>query len=257
MCLILLAHDLHPRYRLILAANRDEYFDRPSAAADWWPDHPGVLAGRDLQGGGTWMGVTRTGRWSAITNFREPDKIAEAPSRGGLVLAALTSGHGPDRFLRGVQAEAVAYNGFNQLVGDDRSLWYYSNRGSDPPRQLDRGLYGLSNHLLDTSWPKVEGGKRELANALDLEGEALVEQLLELLGDRSVPPDDDLPDTGVGLDFERILAPRFIVSPVYGTRTSYVLLIDRNGEVVLVEQQLDKGRPRGRSVRFVLQIEGQ
>jgi uncharacterized protein with NRDE domain len=256
MCLILLANDLHPRYRLIVAANRDEFYERPSAPAGWWNDQPGVLAGRDLRGGGTWMGVTRTGHFSAITNFREPDKMAEAPSRGGLVLAALACGQTPERYLAGVQAEAGAYNGFNQIVGDRQSLWFYSNRDTVPPRELGRGLFGLSNHLLDTPWPKVEGGKRELAAALDLTGEGLVERLLELLADRSAPPDYCLPDTGVGLDFERILAPRFILSPVYGTRTSYVLLLDRKGEVVLVEQGFENGRANGRPVRFVFTIEG-
>jgi uncharacterized protein with NRDE domain len=255
MCLILLAYDLHPRYRLVVAANRDEFYDRPSAAVDWWHDQPDVLAGRDLRGGGTWLGVTRAGRFSALTNFREPDRIEDAPSRGGLVLAALTSDQAPQHYLAGVQSTAAAYNGCNQLVGDERSLWYYSNRDPGPPRQLDRGLFGLSNHLLDTPWPKVAGGKRELEEALRLDGEPLVERLLELLGDRSMPTDDNLPDTGVGLQLERVLAPRFIVSPVYGTRTSYVVTFDRNGEVVMVEQSFDRGRAKGRPVRFTFGIE--
>jgi uncharacterized protein with NRDE domain len=256
MCLILLAHDVHPRYRLVVAANRDEFYERPTAPTSWWEDEPAVLGGRDLRSGGTWMGVTRNGRFAAITNLRELGKVrADAPSRGGLVLDGLTTDLAPDRYLEGVRSAAGAYNGFNLLVGDGQGLWVYSNRGGVPPREVGRGVFGLSNHLLDTSWPKVEGGKKELEQALELAGEELADRLLELLGDRSVPPDDALPDTGVGLEFERALAPRFIVSPVYGTRASYAVLFDRSGEVVFVEQVFEDGRAVGEPTRFSFRIE--
>jgi len=246
MCLILGALDVHPDYRLVVAANRDEFYDRPAEPVAWWPDEPRVLAGRDLRSGGTWLGVTRGGRFAAITNYREPGNInPDAPSRGGLVLASLTDDRGPARYMDEVQQVAAAYNGFNLLAGDASGLWICSNRNGAGPTEIGNGIFGLSNHLLNTPWPKVAEGCREFESALCLSGPAVVERLLEVLGDRTIAADEQLPNTGVGLEMERLLSSRFIVSPIYGTRASYVVLIGRNDRVTFVEQVFDEGRPSG------------
>lgn len=256
MCLILLAHGAHPRYRLIVAANRDEFYDRPTARADWWQDPPGVLAGRDLRSGGTWMGVTRSGRFAAITNYREPGALrADAPSRGQLVIDALTCDDRPLCFLQQAMNGGGAYNGFNLLVGEGDDLCFYSNRSKEPPREVGYGVFGLSNHLLDTPWPKVVAGKRALSDALPLEDDELVEALLTILEIRQPAVDDSLPDTGVGIEVERVLSPMFITSAVYGTRASYVVLFDRDGEVTFVEQTFERGEPAGEPLRFSFQVQ--
>ncbi len=235
MCLILFAYGIHPRYRLILAANRDEFYARPSAAAAFWDDAPNLLAGRDLQDGGTWLGITRRGRFAALTNYRDPASLrAEAPSRGRLVGDYLRGRAAPADYLDEIRSGAHAYNGFNLLVGDAHSLHWFSNRGRSV--SLSPGLYGLSNHLLDTPWPKVERGKAGLAALLDRGGDPEAEDMLTLLADRTRPADADLPDTGVGLEWERVLSSIFITSPVYGTRSSTVLKVGRNGDVAFWER---------------------
>jgi uncharacterized protein with NRDE domain len=255
VCLVLIAVDVHPRYRMVVAANRDEFYERPTAAATWWDDEPEVLAGRDLLSGGTWMGVTRGGRFAAITNFREPDKIREdAPSRGHLVMEALTATADPVGTLELIRAESGPYNGFNLLVGDSGGLAVYSNRDRQPPQQVGQGIFGLSNHFFDTGWPKVRVGRRRLGEALELEGEALIDRLLAILADPSVPDDSELPDTGVGLEYERLLASSFIVSPVYGTRASYALLFDRDGGICFVEQSFEQGEAAGDALRFEFSV---
>ncbi len=235
MCLILFAYNMHPSYRLILAANRDEFYDRPTAAADFWKDHPHVLAGRDLKEKGTWLGVTTGGRFAAITNYREPlSWMPVAPSRGKLVSRYLTGRARPGKYLEKISTDAMLFNGFNLLAGDRDELWGYSNRGDI--QKLSAGIYGLSNHLLDTPWPKVQRGKKQLSQALHLKGEELEEALFAMLADRHVPPDQRLPDTGVGLEWEKVLSPIFIKSPDYGTRSSTILLIAKNRRVKLVEK---------------------
>ena len=235
MCLILFAYNVHPAYRLILAANRDEFFDRPSQPADFWPDHPCVLGGRDLKEMGTWLGVTKDGRYAAITNYRDPMSLKnDAPSRGKLVSDYLTGNLSAEDYLRNTMPSAPHYNGFNLLLGDPENLWVYSNRGV--ALKLKPGIYGLSNHLLDTPWPKVQRGKRLLKKALDKKGDELDESVLSLLADRHVPPDDQLPDTGVTQEWERMLSPMFIASPVYGTRSCTALLIARNRRIRFIER---------------------
>jgi uncharacterized protein with NRDE domain len=256
MCLILLAHDVHSRYRLVVAANRDEFYERPTARSDWWRDLPGVLAGRDLQSGGTWIGVTRSGRFAAITNYREPGGThADAPSRGQLVVDALTCAGGPHTAQLRIMETGGDYNGFNLLAADRHGVWVCSNRSADPPRRVERGVFGLSNHLFDTPWPKVMTGRDEMSAALGFEGDELVDALLALLSDREVPDDDELPETGVGITYERVLGPKFIVSPSYGTRASYVVLFDRNGEITFVEQSFDRGEPAGEPLRFSFHVQ--
>ena len=236
MCLILLSYKMHPDYRLILAANRDEFYNRPTAPLDYWADYPDVLAGRDLKGSGTWLGVTQSGRIAAITNYRDPAAhMQNAPSRGILTRNYLTTNSPLQSYLKEVSKMGNTYNGFNLIVGDSSGLFYYSNRAT-PVHKLKPGLYGISNHLLDTSWPKVKKGKIRLQGQLNGKEGIDLEKIFEILSDSSLPPDDELPDTGVGLHRERILSPLFIISPDYGTRSSSVVLIDRSGQVTFRER---------------------
>lgn len=253
MCLILFAYEAHPAYRLVVAANRDEFYERPTAAAAFWADAPGVLAGRDLLHGGTWLGMTRGGRFAAVTNYRDPSsKIDHAPSRGALVTDFLKSVQSPEEYLHALAARADAYNGFNLLAGDARSLYYFSNRGG-PPQELRPGVSGLSNALLDTPWPKVVRGKRALAEGLK-KGDALApEAVTEVLLDRVRAADAELPETGVGLEIERVLSPRFIVSKGYGTRCATVVLQDRAGRLTFTERTFAAGEAAG-EVRYEFNV---
>lgn len=236
MCLILLSYKLHPDYRLILAANRDEFYARPTAPLDYWADHPGVLAGRDLKGNGTWLGVTRSGRIAAITNYRDPaTHLQNAPSRGILIRDYLAGNSSPQRYLEEVSKIGRRYNGFNLFVGDASGLFYYSNRAT-PVHKLKPGLYGISNHLLDTAWPKIKKGKIRLQGQLNGQEKIDFEKIFEILSDSSLPPDDELPDTGVGLHWERILSPLFIISSDYGTRSSSIVLIDKSCQITICER---------------------
>jgi uncharacterized protein with NRDE domain len=253
MCLILLAHDAHPRYRLVVAANRDEFYARPTAPADWWEDAPTVLAGRDLRGGGTWMGVDREGRWAAVTNYRDPGaERTDAPSRGELVGGFLRGRESPDDYIARLRPRAGQYNGFNLLVGEPGAVLWLSNRAPEP-RALDPGIHGVSNHLLDTPWPKVERGKRALG-ALLREPRLGAEPMLDLLLDRTVAADHQLPDTGVGLTLERALSTMFIATPEYGTRSSTALLVDRDGGVLLVERTHRPGASETDDRRFEFSV---
>ena len=240
MCLVLIAYKVHPRYPLILAANRDEFYDRPTATASYWEEAPELFAGRDLVHRGTWLGVTRGGRCAALTNYREPHAARQdAPSRGGLVSGFLRSEVGPKDYLARLQGKAAAYNGFNLLLGDPDGLYCYSNKSGQAVR-LSPGIHGLSNHLLDTPWPKVVRG-RDTLSELAQRGDFSREELFAILGDRSQAPDGELPDTGVGLELERLLSSIFIVSERYGTRSSTVLLIDADRRVSFVERSFDGG----------------
>ncbi|MDJ0955576.1 MAG: NRDE family protein [Arenicellales bacterium] len=234
MCLLFIALNCHSDYPIVLAANRDEYYDRPTRGLHVWDDVPNLLAGRDLHKGGTWFGVTRTGRWAAVTNFRERGQNTEAKSRGTLVSNYLTSDSSPSEYLRQLKPEAGSYNGFNLVVGDlDRAL-YFTNRHSEP-KTLKSGVFGLSNHLLDSPWPKVEKGKKKLSHLLRRE-DLNTDPLFSLLTDRSIAPDETLPSTGVSLDMERLLSPGFINGEVYGTRSSTTLLINKNNRLKLEER---------------------
>jgi len=239
MCLILLAWNHHPAYRLILAANRDEVHARPSAPAAWWEQPPGILAGRDLAGGGTWCGIDRRGRWAAVTNFRDfrdpATRRENAPSRGLLVSDFLASGTRPESGLTALTTQAGDYRPFNLLAGDRQEIAYFGSR-EGRVRRLPPGLYGLSNALLDTPWPKVTSAKAALACLLRQE-QVASEELFALLADRTPAPDVDLPDTGLGLPRERLLSSRFICSEAYGTRCSTLLLIRKDGRVEFRERR--------------------
>jgi uncharacterized protein with NRDE domain len=240
MCLILLSFKQHSRYPFILAANRDEFYDRPSAPVAFWDDAPNILAGRDIKAGGTWLGITRKCRIAAVTNYRDPASIKDgAPSRGWLVRDYLCGTEEPATYLESVALRADRYNAFNLIAGDASSLYYFSNRdflNRERIMELTPGLYGLSNHLLDTSWTKVERGKSALSSLLAGKENPEPEEIFSILSDQWRPDDDRLPDTGVGLEWERILSAMFIVSPVYGTRSSTVLMIDQRNRVILAER---------------------
>jgi uncharacterized protein with NRDE domain len=258
MCLILLAHQAHPDYPLVLAANRDEFHERPTAPAVYWEEAPHVLAGRDLVAGGSWMGVTRSGRWAALTNYRDPPTARPGrPSRGALVGDFLRGSEAPEVYLAAVAAEAEQYDGFNLLVGDVASAHYYGNRvpGGAAPRKLEPGVYGLSNHLLDTPWPKVARGKRLLADLLDA-GAPTATALLEILYDTEIAPAHALPDTGVGAAWERALSASFVATPTYGTRASTALIIDGARTATFVERTFLPGPVLDGEVRLDLVLAG-
>ncbi len=223
MCLIALAWQAHPDQPLVVAANRDEWRERPARAAHWWEDHPAILAGRDLQAGGTWMGVTPGRRFAAVTNFRDPsDRRPAARSRGELVSGFLLSDETPAAFLARLAPRAGDYSAFNLLVGDAGSLWYYGSR-EGTVREVAPGVHALSNHLLDEPWPKVTRAREAMARA---RGDA---DLFAMLADATPAPDAHLPDTGVGLERERWLSPILIRGEAYGTRTSTVLRLGAAG----------------------------
>jgi uncharacterized protein with NRDE domain len=238
MCLILFAYRIHPHYRLILLANRDEFFARPTQQLAFWSDAPEILAGRDLQAGGTWFGITREGRFAAVTNYRDPQNVsADALSRGKIPVDYLQSDLSPQDFCTARRNDWHRYNGFNLLAGDRDNLVWTSNR-SWKVQTIAPGLYGLSNHLLDTGWPKVQRGKDGLRRLLSPAGTGPVahDDLFALLLDTWQPPDSDLPDTGIGPVWERLLAPIFIRGDDYGTRSSLVLTITENGEAICSER---------------------
>jgi uncharacterized protein with NRDE domain len=244
MCLILFAYQAHPCYPLLVAANRDEYYVRPTAPMAYWQDIPELLAGRDLQAGGTWLGITRSGRFAAITNFRDPRSVLpNAPSRGHLVSDFLKSRESGRAYLERLLPQGGTYNGFNLLLGDGKELLYYSNQDG-APQTLQPGIYGLSNHLLNTPWPKVERGRWMLAALLEGNAVPSPDDLLGLLQDHTRAADEALPNTGVSLAWERILSPLFIESPDYGTRSSTILCVDQQGKVTVTEKTWDDGSLR-------------
>lgn len=234
MCLILVAWQVHVEFPLVVAANRDEFFARPSAAAARWAEAPDVVAGRDLEAGGTWLGVTDGGRFAAVTNVREPGRPKGPRSRGCLTRDFLLGTAAPAAYAASIAGED--FSGFNLLVADARALCYLSNRDGDA-RILAPGIYGVSNHLLDTPWPKLTTAKARFAEAIEhlpREGE-----FFNLLADDEIVPDEDLPATGVPLEWERRLSAVFVRSPDYGTRASTLLLCRRDGTGVLVERRFD------------------
>jgi uncharacterized protein with NRDE domain len=235
MCLILLAVRKHPRYKLILVANRDEYYDRPSEPPRFWEDSPDLLAGRDLIAGGTWQGITRKGRIAAVTNYRDPSNMKQnATSRGRLVKEFLLSHDDPSVYLEQIRKAKDQYNGFNLIVGNREDLYWYSNR-KDEVRALESGVYGVSNRFLDTPWPKIIRAKASFQEALR-KNNLSPSALFRLLQDRMIAPDDLLPETGVGLEWERILSPIFIASPTYGTRSSTLVLLDTEDRVTFMDR---------------------
>lgn len=234
MCLILFANRVAPGVALQLAANRDEFFARPAAPAGWWTDHPGILAGRDLQAGGTWLGVSRNGRYAAITNFRDPaSRRDDAPSRGALVGDFLRGDETPTGYLERITPRISQYNSFSLLVGQGANLWFLSNRGQGAA-PVAPGVHGLSNHLLDEPWPKVTKGVSILAA---LSGRAFAaEEYFAVLADETEAGDAELPRTGISPERERKSSAIRIRDAVYGTRCSTVLRIAYDGQVAFHER---------------------
>ncbi len=244
MCLIVLAWKAAPGIRLAVAANRDEFFARPAAPAAWWADAPGVLAGRDLKAGGTWLGVTRDGRFAALTNFRDAKaaRRGDAPSRGRLVSDFLRKEEKAANYVSRIQPVADSFEGFNLLLSDGDELWSLSNVEKGGPAALSPGVYGLSNHLLETPWPKVVTARERLERALaEARGLEFFEaRLLHLLRNPSLAPDTSLPDTGLPLARERALSAAFVVLPDYGTRASTSIVVT-DGRVRFVERSFGAG----------------
>jgi uncharacterized protein with NRDE domain len=242
MCLIVFAwRPSHP-LPLVLAANRDEFYDRPSQPLAPWKDAPGIYGGRDLQAGGTWLAAGPQGRYAALTNIRDPRQPPFGRSRGELPVQFLRGELGPEAFLAELAERAEDYSAFNLLVGDARQLWLLNSR-EGTPRPLSEGIYGLSNAALDTPWPKVEKGKALLSECLV---EPQPPSLLDLLHDPQQPPDSALPDTGVGLNTERLLSGIFIATRSYGTLASTALLVRADGSRQLVERRYGPyGKPLG------------
>jgi uncharacterized protein with NRDE domain len=250
MCLLVLAWKTHPRYRLVFAGNRDEFHARPAAPMAWWNEAPDILAGRDLQAGGTWLGLSRDARFAVVTNFRDlQPPLPGAPSRGTLVTRWLEDERPAMRFAESLSDEAPRYSGFNLLLADDDTLIYASNRAPAWARSLNAGVHGLSNHLLDTPWPKLERTRERFRILLERHADrddGFVDDLIEMLADRTLADETRLPTTGLSRDWELLLSAPFIVDPRYGTRCSTVVLIGHDGRVIARERRFDaSGRSTG------------
>ncbi|HMV00854.1 MAG TPA: NRDE family protein [Rhodocyclaceae bacterium] len=242
MCLILVAWRQHPQYPLVVAANRDEYHSRPSAPAAPWQEDIRVIGGKDLEAGGTWLALRSGGRFAAVTNVREPGVAKGNRSRGLLVSDYLLCGSAPLHYCR--KLEGGDYSGFNFLAADTTALVYYSNRNGSP-EVLPPGIYGVSNHFLDTPWPKLTAAKAAFTEALA--ALPIRDDCFALLADRAIAPDTRLPATGVSLEWERRLSAIFVLSPDYGTRTSSVAWITASGEALLEERNFFPDGSRGQT----------
>jgi len=242
MCLITFAYKKHPKYELILAGNRDEFYERPTRPAQFWEEEgkPNLLAGKDLKAGGTWLGIHKDGRWGALTNYRDPTIVRkDPPSRGELVLNYLNSDHSAIEYLQDLSTSAQDYNGFNLLLWDSEHFYHFSNQ-SKRMETIDPGIHGISNALLDTSWPKLNKANDRLEKLISSE-DINKEDLFDLLMDQSKADDDNLPVTGIPRDLEKAISSIFIKTENYGTRCSTLLLIDRDGNVDFTERTYKPG----------------
>lgn len=238
MCLILFQIAKQSAIPLILAANRDEFYSRPTRPMEFWKENPNILGGKDLQAGGTWMGINLHGRFAALTNYRDMSQTkAVAPSRGEIIPRLLNFSGTIRQFFKEVDSDAAAYNGFNLLAGEKGQVYWYSNQNRIIT-QVEPGTHGLSNHLLNTPWPKVNRGRQMLEKAI-AEPSQGKEYLFDLLTNTKHPEDTQLPDTGIGLEWERILSPLYIKSPTYGTRSSTLMQIYQDGQIDVTERTFD------------------
>ena len=255
MCLILFAINKHPEFPLIVAANRDEFFSRPTLAADFWKDQPHILAGRDLTAGGTWLGVNTNGQFTAVTNFRDGAKAQDKPgSRGQLTRQFLLDEPPVDEYFAQLQATDNHYNGYNLLAGNAQQLGFRNNHSGETYHRLEPGIYGLSNASLNSDWPKVNSGRQELGEILEASWKPLedrVEDLFTLLADDRIAPDDQLPNTGIDKARESLLSSRFINVPDYGTRASTIVLYHHDGDIHFIERGFDHRKQIGEQ-RFLL-----
>lgn len=246
MCLLFISYRKTPGFRLVIAANRDEFLVRPTVPLGYMDSAETVLAGRDITGGGTWLGVSKNRKFGAITNYRDGLLIpGTPPSRGEILLEFLHGDMDARHFVDCLSTRGERYNGFNVVLGDGDELYYYSNREARP-QLLEPGFYGLSNHLLDTPWPKVNRGKKLLRPLMVECDNVDPEKLFTLLEDRHRPPDEQLPETGVGLEWERLLSTIFIDSAHYGTRSSAVVTIDDHGRIYFAEKSFLRSGPDSR-----------
>jgi len=251
MCLLFFSYKTTPGYPLVVAANRDEFLARPTAPLAFLDTEKTILAGRDLQGGGTWLGITAQLKFAAITNYREPVVARQnAPSRGEILMNYLAGDLAAREYIHLLAEIAGRYSGFNLILGDRDELYYYSNRAGEP-RLLQPGFYGLSNHLLDTSWPKVARGKALLCPLMVEARRINPREIFRLLEDRQQPPDEQLPDTKVGLDWERLLSTIFIDGEIYGTRSSAVITVTETGEIEFVEKTIERASSKDPTVQVV------
>ena len=252
MCLILFALQQHPDYPLIVIANRDEYYARPTRSAHWWQDSAGIFAGRDLQAQGTWLGVNRNGRFAAVTNVREPGASEPARlSRGNLPREFLAGDESPESFLTRIKPDADAYAGFNLLIGNPAGLYFYSNRQTGVI--VPAGIHGISNGLFDEAWPKLTSGKQALDSALA--SAPTDSALMQILTDNTTVQDHQLPKTGVTIDIERMLSSRFIRSADYGTRACSIVKFDNQNQISFVEQNYTDSQTIGALISEKIQIE--
>lgn len=252
MCLCLFAINQHDEYPLILLANRDEFRKRPAAKAAFWEDNSNILAGRDLEGMGTWLGVNTAGNIAFLTNYRHPDYFnRKGPTRGKLVSDFLSGNVNANDYLSSIE-KPEDYNGFNLVTGSFEELYYFSNIENEV-RKIETGIHGLSNAFLNTSWPKVVKGKTQLGNAL-VTNQFDNDSLFDILKDEERPSSGLLPDTGVGDELERMLSPKFINSEEYGTVCSTVVRMKRNGEVTFEERSFDKTGKSTGNAKFDFEI---
>lgn len=241
MCLILFSWKTHPTYKLIVAANQDEFYARPTLQAQFWEENPNVLAGRDLEAGGTWLGIEKSGLFASVTNYRDLSSIkGSAISRGNLTKDFLASRIDPEEYLKKIANKKDRYNGFNLIVSDFTKFYYYSNK-EDSIKNLDSGIYGLSNHLLNSPWPKVQSGKLLFQDIIKKE-RFNSESLFKLLQNIDQVPEHLLPSTGISKEWEQALSPIFIKTPEYGTYCSTVLLVDYDGNCHFMERTYAKGK---------------
>ena len=250
MCLIFLAYEQHSEFRLVVAANRDEQYNRPTSSAHFWPECPHILAGRDLEAGGTWMGVNTSGSFGALTNVRSRQpRLSDPPSRGELVTEFLNKDGACEPYLNHIECTSAKYNGFSLLLYAEEELHYFSNFDDGQRLRLTPGLYGLSNHLLDTPWPKVSQGKQAMGVWLESESDD-VDALFRMMSDKGCAADEELPDTGVDKAFERALSALFIESPSYGTRSTSVVLLGYDGVCRFTERTFEPHSNRASTVSF-------
>lgn len=255
MCLIIVAYNAHPDFPLVLAANRDEMYRRPTRPAQFWPNYPSILAGQDLEQGGSWLGVDKYGRIAAVTNHRDSTEEKNGiTSRGLLVSEYLQNSHSSINYLEQCISRTKNFDGFNLLLGDINALYFFSSREKQY-QQLQAGVVGISNGGFDEAWPKVEQGKQQMSILIKNNRFHSHEALLAMLADNRLPDDESLPDTGIGLEWERILAPVFIRAKEYGTRASTVLTIDKDNNVRFSERVYDRQGQAENTSRYEFTIE--
>jgi uncharacterized protein with NRDE domain len=253
MCVCLFAIDQHDEYPFILLANRDEFRARPAAKAAFWQDHPEVLAGRDLEGMGTWLGINTRGEVAFLTNYRHPNYFhRKGPTRGKLVSEFLSTEADAETYLTSMK-NAEAYNGFNLVAGKPSELFYFSNvQGT--PEPIGSGIHGLSNAFLNTPWPKVDDGKFKLKQAIETDALNSA-NLFSILQDARMADDGNLPDTGVGQELEKLLSAKFINTPSYGTVCSTVVKIDRHRNCYFEEKTFDVHGNEADKMEYLITLE--